>query len=61
MTIKLEIETDNAAFEDNAGSEVARILRHAANKIEGWPGANEFAIGLLDVNGNKVGFMESGS
>jgi len=50
----LAIETENAAFED-AGSEVARILRKLADKVQAWPGANHFTIGLRDLNGNKVG------
>lgn len=51
----VNISTDNAAFEDNAGFEVARILRKLADRVEDWPGANDFSIGLLDANGNKVG------
>lgn len=59
MTVKLTIKTDNAAFEDQSGMEVARILREAAGKVENWPGYSEFAIGLRDFNGNKVGEMEA--
>jgi hypothetical protein len=56
MKIHIEIETDNAAFEGgNAGREVSRILRELATKLEDWPGENEWAIGLRDFNGNKVG------
>lgn len=59
MTLTLTIEMDNAAFDGaNAGAEAARILRRLANKIEDWPGANKFTMGLLDANGNKVGKVE---
>ena len=52
---KLRIATENAAFENDAGSEVARILRKLADTVQDWPGANHFTIGLRDLNGNKVG------
>lgn len=55
MSFKLTIKTDNAAFKDAAGIEVARILRELADKVEDWPGKNKFTIGLRDGNGNKVG------
>lgn len=55
MDITIEISTDNAAFEDCAGSELARILRKVANEVDDWPGANSLSIGLRDINGNKVG------
>jgi len=52
MKFKLEIETDNAAFEDGPESEVARILRALAARIE-----NEFCMSqpVFDINGNRVG------
>lgn len=60
MRFMLEIDCDNAAFgstdltadgisERNA--EVARILREAADRIEG----GALAVKLRDVNGNTVG------
>lgn len=59
MFIKIRIEANNAAFEDgNAGPEVSRILKKLASTFEGWPGANEFDLGLYDVNGNMVGDVE---
>jgi hypothetical protein len=52
--VKIEFETDNAAFEgENFGPEVARILRAFALTIErgqyvdNWP--------VRDANGNTVG------
>lgn len=55
MKIIITLDTDNAAFADNAGAEVARILRHTADRVETWPGASNFTIGLRDYNGNRVG------
>ena len=50
--LKLFIETDNAAFDDQPATELARILRDLAARIESDP---ESYIVLRDVNGNKVG------
>lgn len=58
MKITITINTDNAAFEPDAGVEVARILRHLADKTENWTGVNEFTLGVLDTNGTKVGSCE---
>ena len=52
--ITIHLSTDNAAFDDEArGDEIARILRGAADRIEG----NEFPeqFNLHDANGNTVG------
>ena len=57
--MKITINTKNAAFEYQAGIEVARILRGLADKIENWEGKNSFTLGLLDVNGNKVGEVKA--
>ncbi len=51
MTFKLNIECDNAAFEDNVGEEVGRILRQAAQKME----RGDIPGTLFDSNGNAVG------
>ena len=58
-TLKISINTDNAAFEDeNLGSEISRILKSYANAIESvidpdtsW----ELETRLRDINGNTVG------
>lgn len=59
----LEISTDNAAFDDgNAASEVARILRDCANRIERGEGdwsMDGIVIQLRDINGNVVGQAEA--
>lgn len=55
MKYYLEItDLDNDAFTDDAGAELARILREAAVKIEAHsPGRMEYQ--LRDINGNRVG------
>lgn len=50
--LKLFIETDNAAFADEPATELARILRRLAERIERDPASY---IVLRDVNGNRVG------
>lgn len=53
--LKIEIETENAAFEgDNKVPECSRILREVTNRL---------ALGrdsgrILDINGNTVGRFE---
>lgn len=49
--IVAEIETGNAAFENNVGYESARILRDAAVKINN----SNLDFKLMDFNGNSVG------
>lgn len=50
----LRIETDNAAFhDDNEGrSEIARILRDAADRLEN-SSVHQWNLG--DINGNSIG------
>lgn len=55
---KLEIDTGNAAFEDEGkGYEIARILRDIAAKVEN--GADSGSV--RDLNGNKVGTFDVGA
>jgi len=53
--ITIEIETVNAAFDDEPASEIARILRDLAEQFEsfGLPHSK-----LRDVNGNVCGRVE---
>lgn len=51
IEMQLEIKSGNEAFSDSPQGEIARLLRHTANKIES--GVEEGK--LMDVNGNKVG------
>ena len=57
MDAVIKINCDNAAFEDDPTSEVARILRDIADRVHGDTG---FSPGrdytLRDANGNEVGF-----
>lgn len=58
--IKIEIETDNAAFEgDDRIPEIVRILRALAGDLEGEriPTGEGFRVPLRDVNGNRVGWV----
>ena len=54
--LKLTIETGNAAFGDDAGTELARILRELADHLEdNQAPAREIGNRLYDHNGNRVG------
>jgi len=57
MKLQLQIQCNNAAFEDSCGDEVARLLREAAAKIEGasQKALRGFGNPLRDINGNRVG------
>ena len=60
MKFKIEIDIENAAFEDSGeGREVSEILYGIINKIQP---IDEFEIGekgrTRDMNGNTVGFWE---
>ena len=53
MKFTIEIQCDNAVFEDNMRGEVARILKEAILKLE-YDFKEVFP--LHDNNGNRVGF-----
>ena len=52
MKFTIEIECDNAAFEDSPEAEVVRILQELVYQIR-FEG--DLAHALLDINGNRVG------
>jgi hypothetical protein len=55
-TVRIEIDTGNAAFGETVqerDAEVARILKEAAKKLESSYAMDDFS--LYDYNGNKVG------
>ena len=52
MTVKIEFETSNAAFENSV--EIIRILYGVAEDIE----SGYIAGNIRDINGNKVGTYE---
>ena len=58
MDIKITINTDNEAFSNCPGGEIARILRRLAREIEDWRGKQDIGCNLRDINGNKVGKLE---
>jgi hypothetical protein len=54
-TFTLRFKCDNSAFETEPCSEIVRILRVVADRIESG-GAADGASGVaMDVNGNSVG------
>ena len=55
MKLKIEIQMDNAAFEDGAGIEAARILKALAEDFQDRDLLPGEMFRLRDVNGNKVG------
>lgn len=57
-TFKLTIRTDNAAFTDAGGAELARILRRIADDVQDFQlplTVNIKTQQMLDSNGNRVG------
>ena len=57
-TFTLEIECENAIFEDWQ-TEVARILRGVADRLDRLDGRQDQITGnILDLNGNTVGSWE---
>jgi len=53
--INIQIETINQAFEYSPKMELARILHKIAHDLESGLNVNN---NIMDINGNKVGFME---
>ena len=53
-TFEVVFNTDNAAFTDDPGAEIARILREVADHYEDHVSGDVFRI--WDINGNRVGF-----
>ena len=56
--LKLKLETDNQAF-DQEGQEVARILRGLAAQVEHLAKLQECQLPLRDINGNMVGYYQT--
>ena len=53
--IRIEINTDNAAFADDPGIEVGRILHRLADALQNHEVKLADGGGLQDINGNRVG------
>jgi hypothetical protein len=60
MTAKIQIQMTNAAFAENGGAELARILRGLADDVETAECADMELQGqrLRDFNGNTVGTFQ---
>jgi hypothetical protein len=61
MIFKLKMLCDNAAFEDDAGTEIGHILRRLATDVDGMirqDAKGTYSGGLRDTNGNTVGKWE---
>ena len=56
MKVKIEINCDNAAFDDDADYEVSRILEELSDDILQDTLLTDRK--LYDINGNKVGFLK---
>lgn len=56
----IRIELDNDAFDDQCGSEIARILGEIARKVEGTSRADLEGLSITprDINGNAVGTVD---
>lgn len=57
MQYVIKIDTENDAFGDVPGFELARILRGLADRCE-WSPTAYVSMGLRDSNGNTVGSTE---
>ena len=59
--LKVKINTENSAFSCQEGTEVARILRLLADRLEYQDKFQESQLPLKDVNGNTVGYYQTWS
>ena len=57
--LKLKINSDNQAFDQAEGQEVARILRDLADRLENLDKLQECQLPLRDLNGNTVGYYQT--
>lgn len=57
MKIKIEFDTDNAAFEEDPKYELRRVLQLVTERLCERPGRKTSGV-ILDANGNKVGTYE---
>ena len=55
MRLNLVMECENAAFADDAGAEIARILRDLADNLESVAYGDVTHRLLRDTSGNMVG------
>ena len=57
--LKLKINTENQAFDQAEGQEVARILRGLADRLENLDKLQECQQPLRDLNGATVGYYQT--
>ena len=57
--LKLKINSDNQAFDQAEGQEVARILRALADRLENLDKLQECQLPLRDLNGATVGYYKT--
>lgn len=57
MKVRIEFDTDNAAFEDDWEGEVRRTINDAAGKVARL-GPPPGRYRLYDGNGNTIGYAE---
>jgi hypothetical protein len=55
MKAIIQVEMDNAIFRDAPASELARILRNIAKRVEE---NGEGEITIRDINGNRCGYFQ---
>ena len=55
IKFKLNMNCDNAAFDENANAEIARILREIAADLEADTSGRLYEQHFRDSNGNRVG------
>ena len=61
MKATLKIDMDNAAFVENPGYELARILRDLADRVEcadSFENEYDSTMSARDFNGNRVGELK---
>jgi hypothetical protein len=58
MKLNIEIEADNAAFDDYPRREITRILRELADKTERGIYYDGRDVPMYDPEGNKIGFCK---
>ena len=57
--LKLKINTENQAFDQAEGQEVARILRDLADRLDNLDKLQECQLPLRSLNGNTVGYYQT--
>ena len=58
MRVDISIEIDGAAFQDEPGQELSRVIAEIAYRIK-RKATNEPCWALWDVNGNSVGYINT--